>query len=153
MKTVIALILLLNYSEVAIDQVAKEVCCLSIKTEKEVFKPCEPIYGDISLNNNTEKPLVVYETSDESDYKLMIFDAKGKEVKLTQYLKTRMVKHRLIVTKILTKDSKKCRILINRIYDMSLSGDYIIKVRRSIEKPEGNGLIDMESQSIKVKIE
>jgi len=86
----------------------------------------------------------------------MIFDAKGKEVKLTQYgeyLKTRMVKHRLIVTKILTKDSKKCRILINRIYDMSLSGDYIIKVRRSIEKPEGNGLIDMESQSIKVKIE
>ena len=155
MKTLFVLIFLFSIGGVVDVENAKEKYFLSIKTEKEQYKPCESIYIDITLTNNSEKLLTIYETSNEKDYKVIVTDDKGKEINLTQYgenLKELVIHHRMVVTKISTKESTRCRILINRLYDMTLSGEYVIKVKRSAENIDGTDLIELESNTIKLKV-
>lgn len=128
---------------------------LSAQLEKEWVGPCEPVILIVTLKNVSEKVLSLADSRPERDYEIVVKDEQGEETPLTTYGKNLMDSagvFRRVLLKMNAGQELQNRLLINRIYDMSISGTYSIIVKRNVFRQDGKGFAEVISNTIKVEI-
>lgn len=128
---------------------------LSARLEKELVGPCEPVILVVVMRNASKGILSLAESSPERDYKFVVKDDQGASIPLTRYGKRLMdstEEFRLVTLKMKSQEEIRSEILINRIYDMTLSSTYSIIVKRNVFRQDGKGLAEVISNVVKVKI-
>ena len=113
---------------------------LSARSEKELVKAGKPVVLKLSLTNAGRKALIVYETSDETDYKLSVKDEKGESVHLTEYgekLLSSAEQLRRIKVEVKPGEEMQDSIRVSSLYRMAAGGTYFITATRQFFRRNG----------------
>ena len=129
-----------------------EMCQLSAQFEKDTYAPCAPVLLWISIRNTTKHPVVMFETRPENHYRLVVRDERGNIVPLTSY--GQGIGEVLRNVRVTLDPGKEVRehILLNRLYDMTVSGTYTVTAKRRVFRSEGMLPSDVLSKPAAVTI-
>ncbi len=128
---------------------------LIAQLKKDLFKPGEPIILKVILKNISKKTHTIVVSGPERDYDIIVKDNKGAIVPLTKYGKRLMDnkgEFRAIGKKIKSQKEIQINLLINRIYDMTISGTYSIKVERFVLEQNRKKFAKVISNTVKIKV-
>jgi hypothetical protein len=127
---------------------------LSARPEKELIKSGEPVVLKLNLMNAGRKSLFVYETSDESDYKLSVKDEKGESVPLTEYgerLLSSAEELRRIKVEMKPGEERQVSIRVSKIYRMAAGSTYFITAKRQFFRRNGRSA-EVISNEVKLQV-
>jgi len=113
---------------------------LSVTLEKPEVSASEPVVIRVAVKNGSKESISYILELPEKTFKLSVKDAKGREVPLTAYGKRLFGKRpqgESGTQGVNLKPGAKSefRMLVNRIYDMTVSGTYTIVARRAFPNP------------------
>ena len=109
---------------------------LSATLEKESARAAEPVVIFIILKNISQQPGSFVRSSLLRDYNVSVTNEKGEEMPLTRFGR---LEHdaagghfRRIVQSIAPGEQVQDRLLVNRLYDMTMEGKYTVRIQRSV---------------------
>ena len=125
--------------------------------DKPMFGSAEPIILNIYIRNTENKDIIYFDSNPENDLQFSVQDSSGLVVPLTRYgsnLKSRrrMSMTRLIKVVLHHGEERRFRILINRIFDMSVPDTYSIAVSSVVGIGGVNTPTKISSQPTKVEV-
>lgn len=127
---------------------------LSARSEKEMLKSDEPVVLKLNLMNAGRKSLFVYETSDETDYKLSVKDETGESVPLTEYgerLLSSAEELRRIKVEVKPGEERQGSIQVSKIYRMVAGNTYFITAKRQFFRRNGRPA-EVVSNEVKIQV-
>lgn len=131
---------------------------LILQTEESKFSPYSPILMRISVKNTTDKMLNYVVSHVHRDYEFMVTDEKGEPIPLTRYGQSQL-KPLFTAGSVGNMDMDpggewRDEIIINRYFDMTLEGVYLIKcIRKRVEKLDKSELVPIVSGVLRVKVD
>lgn len=109
---------------------------LGLAMETTTLDPCLPVFVTVYMNNTTNQDIVIPYPYSEFNFQTEMKDAQGHQVKLTEYGKMdkRFAHPRFAETSHTLKPGINGirGFLANHKYDMTLSGDYYLKLSAPI---------------------
>ena len=124
---------------------------------KPTVAPCENVIIEFEVNNPSDKPMILVSADFFLIYTFSVTGPDGKAVKPTAYGQ-RQIDGARHVTRITTSpikpgESDKFRLLrFNRLFDMSVGGEYTISVSRSARNPDQTDWVTVASNTVKVTV-
>jgi hypothetical protein len=129
---------------------------LSARVEPATVRLGEPIVLALSLKNTTRVNLYLASSGPEKDF---LVDAKredGQAVPLSEYGRKLLLNRGVIFARFGVKAGPgqvlKYSLELNRIYDMSAGGTYLITVKRDIRTRNRRALTQVVSNTVKVVV-
>ena len=130
---------------------------LGIFVDKNVFSPCEPIIIVVKLKAVGGKSVGYEFTGRERDYRVSVKDKDGKDVPLTRYgARMKANAGEVFMRMFRTLDANQEateQLLVNRSYDMTLSGRYTIVVDRSIRAAGDTAFVVVQSGTLNIEVQ
>lgn len=135
---------------------SKEGFLLGINVEKQSVSVRDPVILNVVLKNISDTPLPLVQTRPENDYRVSVHYENGEAVPLTLYGKRLdsirgEVRRRTTVT-LASNEALEHHLHIDRLFDMSLTGKYFIKVTRTMLTRGTNGFADLESNRLCITV-
>ena len=127
--------------------------------ENDEVQSAAPVVLIISIKNNSQSGMSYIETDSELVFDINVKNAKGESMPLTRYGKRIMQPEaeptvfRRILVKLKPGEKSLYKILVNRIYDMSVPDSYSVTAKRRF-LPEGESKLSEEvsSQAVVIKV-
>lgn len=127
---------------------------LGVQGMKNDFSVKDAILLVMYLKNISDEPLRVIITG--NDYEITVLDRDGNNVPLTRYgkhLANEADRFFLrVVLAVEPGEELRDELHVNRIFDMTLSGQYFVNISRSVPKRVGDGFVKIESKRIAINV-
>lgn len=134
---------------------SKAICDLSATVDRAVVGSAEPVVLDLSIHNTGSKDILYFESSPEWQFIFSVKDSSGRAMPLTRYgakLSSPRVFTRLFLTTLPPGEERHFRILINRMFDMSVPDAYVVSASTVVGVGNIQNPVSFTSQPIQVEV-
>lgn len=123
---------------VLVDESIQDKVKIEISLRKEKASPCEPIVVSVTATNVSQEIVTTQDSYLYEDFILEVKNSKGELANLTDFGRRFYNKsstfHRYIIFDMNPSDCRTTQLLVNRLYDMTLSEKYQIRVKSTFRQ-------------------